>query len=289
MRQYFRQYFIFSENERRAVVGLAVLALVLFVLPYISKQFRQEERVFDSSLQATVNSFVEAYSQGNPSEKTSTLDSLFAFDPNQIGVAEWLKLGLSEKQATVIENYKAKGGKFYKAEDIRKIFVLSDEKKEQLLPYVRIGNSANHAQTTYSQEPKKQGRPKVDINTADSAQFEKLRGIGAKLSSRIVKYREWLGGFYNIDQLSEVYALPDSTFQKIKPDLTISQVPLRKLNINTADYETFRSHPYTRKIAGYIVKYRNNNGGFKTADQICRVPEMTDSICKKLMPYIVIE
>ncbi len=289
MRQYFRQYFIFSENERRAAIGLVALALVLLVLPYIAKYFHQEERVFDSSLQAKVNLFTEEYSQPKSFEKTSSFDSLFLFDPNKIGVAEWLKLGLSEKQATVIEKYKAKGGKFYKAEDIRKIFVLSDEKKEQLLPYVQIGNTANNAQTIVTQEPKKQGRLKVDINTADSVQFEKLRGIGAKLSSRIVKYREWLGGFYSIDQLSEVYALPDSTFQKIKPDLTISQIPLRKLNINTADYETFRSHPYTRKVAGYIVKYRNSNGGFKTTDQICRVPEMTDSICKKLMPYVVIE
>ncbi len=197
----------------------------------------------------------------------------------------------------MIEKYKAKGGTFYKAEDIRKIFVLSDEQKEKLLPFVRIDASRNAATKSFSnadfsnaQEPAlKHQRAKVDINTADSAQFEKLPFIGAKRAASIVKYRTWLGGFYSIEQVSEVYSIPDSVYQKIKSDLTISKIELRKLNINSADYETFRSHPYTRKIAGYIIKYRNANGSFKSADQICRVPEMTDSLCKKLVPYIVLE
>jgi len=296
MRQYFRQYFIFSENERRAVICLTLLAAALFVLPYIVKRFHKENIAIDNSLQGKVSAFSQEYMRATADKNTEkqTLP-LFVFDPNKIGVEEWRKLGLSEKQATVIENYKAKGGTFYKAEDIRKIFVLSDEKKEALLPYIRIENTGNKRENTSGKEvasviqQSKYQREKIDINTADSAQFEKLPFIGAKRASGIVKYRGWLGGFHSIEQLSEVYALPDSVYQKIKPRLTMSEIELRKLNINTADYNTFRGHPYTRRIAGYIIKYRDANGDFKTADQICRVPEMVDSICRKLLPYIVTE
>lgn len=295
MRQHFRQYFIFSDNERRAVICLAILAVTLFVLPYTVKLFHKENIALDNSLQEKVNAFSQEYIRATANKNTEkqTLP-LFVFDPNKIGVEEWIKLGLSEKQATVIENYKAKGGAFYKAEDIRKVFVLSDEKKNALLPYIRIENTGNKWENTSGKEiasvqSSKYHREKIDINTADSAQFEKLPFIGAKRASGIVKYRGWLGGFHSIEQLSEVYALPDSVYQKIKPKLTMSEIELRKLNINTADYDTFRGHPYTRRIAGYIIKYRDANGDFKTADQICRVPEMVDSICRKLLPYVVTE
>lgn len=49
----------------------------------------------------------------------------------------------------------------------------------------------------------------IDVNKADSAGFEKLYGIGPKLASRIVKYREWLGGFTHVEQVKEVYGIAE--------------------------------------------------------------------------------
>jgi len=220
---------------------------------------------------------------------------LFQFDPNIIDVAGWMRLGLTEKQATVIQNYKLKGGKFRKAEDIKKIFVLSDEKKEELLPYVQIGvaeapqtfkSDAKVIEAKYSEEKSKFY---IDINTADSAQFERLYGIGPKLASRIVQYREALGGFYAVSQVGEVYGLSDSTYQSIRQFLRISRVPIRKLPINSSDYNMLKKHPYTRALAYRIVKYRESNTSFKSLDHICRVPDMTEDICLKIKRYIVLE
>jgi competence ComEA-like helix-hairpin-helix protein len=220
---------------------------------------------------------------------------LFQFDPNIIDVAGWMRLGLTEKQATVIQNYKLKGGKFRKAEDIKKIFVLSDEKKEELLPYVQIGvaeapqtfkSDAKVIEAKYSEEKSKFY---IDINTADSAQFERLYGIGPKLASRIVQYREALGGFYAVSQVGEVYGLSDSTYQSIRQFLRISRVPIRKLPINSSDYNMLKKHPYTRALAYRIVKYRESNTSFKSLDHICRVPDMTEDICLKIQRYIVLE
>jgi competence protein ComEA len=239
----------------------------------------------------------EFYSKNAEPETAKKKYVLFSFDPNTINVDGWVKLGLSEKQATVIENYKSKGGKFRKPEDIRKIFVLSDEKKEELLPYVQIGES----DTKLSSVPKSQSKveersfdkepPKffVDINQADSAEFEKLYGIGPKLASRIVEYRQALGGFYAIAQISEVYGLSDSTYQSIRQNLRISRIPIRKLPINSSDYNALKKHPYTRALAYRILKYRDSNTAFKSLDHICRVPDMTEDICLKIKRYIVLE
>ena len=49
-----------------------------------------------------------------------------------------MKLGIKEKTATTIHKYILKGGKFYKAEDIKKIWGLSQADAERLIPYVSI-------------------------------------------------------------------------------------------------------------------------------------------------------
>ncbi len=301
-----RHFFIFTKVEKRAALILIGLSLFFLLLPYLLSSSSSKLLSISASEKAALNKMNEEYlasqveKKSNPffykntieRKQTRRPDSLFKFDPNTIDVDGWQKLGLSEKQATVIENYKAKGGKFRKPEDIRKIFVLSDEKKEELLPFVYIheefkggtysSNNDNYEKREYSGK----SNFKLDINKADSADFERLRGIGAKLSSRIVKYRGWLGGFYEVAQIKEVWGLPDSTFQKIKPQLYVSKPEVEKIAINTANYDDFRKHPYTRPLAKQIVKYRENNNAFTTVNDFCRVPDMSDSICKKLLPYL---
>jgi competence protein ComEA len=309
MAQELRQFFIFTKAEKRAAILLIAFSFVLLMLPYLLPSSSPKVASISATERATLLQMNHEYialqneKKSNPyfysnaieKKQSRKPDSLFKFDPNTIDVAGWQKLGLSEKQATVIENYKAKGGKFRKPEDIRKIFVMSDEKKEELLHYVFIsdefkGGSSNYNNDNYEKrEYSGKSNFKLDINKADSADFERLRGIGAKLSSRIVKYRGWLGGFYEVAQIKEVWGLPDSTFQKIKPQLYISKPELEKIAINSATYEDFRKHPYTRPLAKQILKYRDNNNPFVTINDFCRVPDMSDSICKKLLPYLDIE
>lgn len=235
------------------------------------------------------------------SVKESELEPmLFDFDPNKIGVEEWTKLGLSEKQATVIENYKAKGGKFRKPEDIQKIFVLNDEMKARLLPYVRIGDSTlsdakapiNYSELAKSIFAHKQSMQfdVIEINTADSAMFEHLRGIGPTLAKRIVAYRVALGGFVSVNQIKEVWGLSDSTFQFIKPHLIIEKTEIRQISLNTASYEILKNHPYIKGwLAKWILSYRKNNTSFKNVEQLKIVSSMTDSIYLKLKPYVKVQ
>jgi competence ComEA-like helix-hairpin-helix protein len=323
MRKQVRQYFIFSPGERRAVIALGTITIVLIILPFIysvlhkdekpkvDETFEKEIATFKTELEQKLDtsSYAERYSYTTPRYTTYEYNNkpkekeyhLFPFNPNTIGVDDWMALGLSEKQANVIEHYKAKGGKFRKPEDILKIFVLNDQKKQELLPYVRIETESNAIATnTETPAAPKEEFKKVfptfsykpffiDVNKADSAGFEKLYGIGPKLAARIVKYREWLGGFTHVEQVKEVYGIADSTFNKFRVNLVISKVALKKININTATYEEFKEHPYTRPFAGYIIKYRKSNSLFKSPEQIARVPNMTDSIYKKLLPYVVVE
>lgn len=127
----------------------------------------------------------------------------------------------------------------------------------------------------------------IRINSADSATWTSLPGIGPVLASRIIRFRNKLGGFYSISQIRETYGLPDSTFVKIQPYLQLDTVSLKNLDINQLDEKSLAQHPYIHyKMARLIVLYRNNNGPFRHAEELLEIPLVDDSIYRKLEPYI---
>ncbi len=100
---------------------------------------------------------------------------------------------------------------------------------------------------------------KININTASAEELKKLKGIGDKLSLRIVKYRDKLGGFYSVGQIKEVYGIKPETFQQIKPHIYCKGA-VKKININSASFKELVRHPYlTYKDVKAIFKFRDKN------------------------------
>lgn len=62
---------------------------------------------------------------------------------------------------------------------------------------------------------------RIELNSADTTELKKLRGIGSKLSQRIVKYRTKLGGFSSKEQLRSVYGLSEETYQQIETHIWV--------------------------------------------------------------------
>ena len=130
----------------------------------------------------------------------------------------------------------------------------------------------------------------LDINQADSSAWCRLPGIGIKLASRIIHFRDKLGGFYEVDQLRETFGLPDSTFQKIRPYLHAGSTDLQKINLNTAGQEILRAHPYIRwKLAKGIVQYREQHGGFKSVEELQQLAQIDLEKYKMLKHYMEVK
>ncbi|MFM1794515.1 MAG: hypothetical protein RL642_900 [Bacteroidota bacterium] len=133
-----------------------------------------------------------------------------------------------------------------------------------------------------------QQRPVIDVNEADSAAFERLPAIGEKLSSRIVRYRERLGGFVRLDQIKEVYGITDSVFQYLLPQLKITKgFQPKKIDINKADYSTLRRHPYTdNTFIKLVLAYRKAHGDFADRTAFENVEQLDQMVVNKLAPYL---
>ena len=172
---------------------------------------------------------------------------------------------------------------------MKKIWGLSPSKVNQLIPFVNI---MSLAKTEYEKKEsfhftQKNSNKIINVNTADSSLLECLPGIGPALAGRIIKYRNKLGGFYNREQLKEVWGLPDTVFQKISEKVVVSE-NVKKINVNTADFLILKSHPYIGyKLANSIINYRNQHGIFKTLDDIQKIVLIDEKIFNQLSHYLI--
>ena len=322
LKDFLSGYFNFSQKGRvGTIVLLTFITLTLltpFFIPYFISQKKIDHSQFEKEIKALKikqldstgrfkrNATTTGFDENNyqnyyqPSEKNhyskESKGELFYFDPNTLSTDGWKKLGIKEKTITTIQKYLSKGGKFYKPEDIGKIWGLHEDEIDRLVPFVRIEQKNNDKYV--SSENKDFNKPSekpdyskiiVDINIADTSALIALPGIGSKLANRIVGFRDKLGGFYKIEQLAETYALPDSTFQKIKDKLVIDNPSVKKLNINTATVDELKIHPYIRyNIANAIVQYRNQHGNFVAVSDLKKIMLITEDIYNKAEPYLSI-
>jgi competence protein ComEA len=132
--------------------------------------------------------------------------------------------------------------------------------------------------------------PLLNINLADSFAFKKLPGIGDKYSSRIVRYRNLLGGFYAKEQLLEVYGIDSALFHQISPYILLEDDTLRKINVNTCGVKDLAVHPYVSyKLANLIVKYRRHHGNYSSLEQLKSIPLVDEQLFRKIVFYFELD
>jgi len=116
-----------------------------------------------------------------------------------------------------------------------------------------------------------------------------IKGIGPVYSSRIIKYRDLLGGFIAKEQLKEVWGFSEETYQIALPQIVVSD-RVQKININKATAEVLKQHPYINwKIANAIEKYRKANGSYKSVADLNKLHLLDKATIEKISPYLTVE
>ncbi|MFI5185535.1 MAG: ComEA family DNA-binding protein [Chitinophagales bacterium] len=312
--QFVKDYFTFTRKERVGLLIVVTLIAGIWISPKIifpgkvnavradtgwiaaAKNLQHETGNSQNRSKENDEDFHEfVHAKSATGQVSYTKNELFYFDPNTLSLDGWKKLGIREKTIATIQKYLSKGGHFYKAEDLKKIYGIRDTEYARLESYIKIEMINNKPNNQSINEVKKDlspNKPKynpVDINTADTSAFIDLPGIGSKLASRIISFREKLGGFYAIDQVGETYGLPDSTFQKIKSYLRIETTSIKKINMNTATKDEMKSHPYIKwTLANAIVEYRDQHGNFSSLDDLKKISLITEDVFNKIKFYLTL-
>lgn len=209
----------------------------------------------------------------------------FAFDPNTISADSFTLLGFTKREAATLLKYRSyRPLTFRTPEDLLRVTAINPQRIGELLPLVEIELPEQQAMEDpelVTTEP-----VSIDINTATVAEWQKLPGIGPYRAQKIVDFRNKLGGFVSVEQVSTTYGLPDTSFQQVAHLLNVKP-PSPALYVNRMNAEELAIHPYLkRRTAEIIVRYRDNHGPFASAEELKKVRALTTESLERLLPYL---
>ncbi len=223
-----------------------------------------------------------------PVKKRKPKPEPFPFDPNHIAGIDWEKLGLREYQYHNILNYINAGGAYKVKGDLLKMYSISDIDYERLYDFILLPEK-----DTLKKEPFVkyiEEEVLVEINSADSADFIKLRGIGPSYAGRIIKYRSLLGGYFQKEQLLEVFGMDTTRYNGFIENVEINAGLVQKMDLNEVEFKVLLKHPY---VEYYIVKsifnFKDEHGRFNSVSELKDVPLIYDELYEKIKHYLIVK
>lgn len=305
-----RELFYFRKSDRRLFLTLLVAAAVALAVAWVA----------GSGADTSDGGPLDVWPAGNRQAASRTAGSdapalagapgttrraeLFEFDPNTADSTQLLRLGLSRWQVRAVYRYRAAGGVYSRPTDFARLYGLTVRQYREMEPYIRIAHDftpassiADAAQATAATAApagtaardtmrypvKLSAGQRIPLNTSDTTALRKVPGIGAYYARRIARYRERLGGFYSVGQLSEIEGLPVDVGEYF----TVDAAHVRRMNINKLSLEQLRRHPYINYYqARDIVDFRRLRGPISDLRQLRLLKSFGEADFERLAHYV---
>lgn len=294
-----KEFFYFPKSDRRAMIFLlAVVVLSAVVVGIMDKGGMSSQLARTDSLTADSSIRKAAVRRGVQYiyNVETVRRKLSAFDPNTADSTLLLSLGLQPWQVRSIYRYRAKGGIYRQPSDFARLYGLTVKQYKELLPYIHISDEYKPAAEVYGRtDAVRSGRDTlrypvklqpgqyVTLDDADTASLRKVLGIGRYYASRIVRYRNDLGGYVSVAQLSEIEGIPEAALSYFR----VTGGAVRKLNLNRLTLNELKHHPYINFYqARRIIDYRRLKGPLHSIDDLRLLKDFSQRDIERLRPYV---
>lgn len=250
-----------------------------------------------------------------PEKSTSTFETKYPenkiaytnFNPNDLPQQGWERIGFTPKQAEVIMKYKQiVGGKFTSKEQIKKCFVVSDDKYAEMSRYILLPEHSKDEQKQEKRQLSKSSINYVKFNPNNYTENDwKNIGFSSKQAESILKYKKILGGqFKSKEQLKKCYMISDEKYNEMQAyidlpesveykveEKSIAQVDIKgKFNPNNLNVEDWVKLGFTEKQANTILNFKRSLGGkFKDANTLKKSYAISEEKFKELEPHLIFE
>jgi competence protein ComEA len=299
----FKRFFQFTQSERK---GIFILISILFALICVlqfdflsnaNKTERLPNSISDTSVfaQKAASKWMHNTEQAIASSiKVNRKNEILFFDPNSANKETLIEIGIYPNLAERIIKYRAKGGQFKSAIDIKIIFGFTEKLYAKVSPKIKIdtalqaNNKFNPVLKVLPNAANPSIAPNYNINTMNFRNWMQLLN-DSQLVINILKYKVALGGYFDLQQLKEVNDLSDSTRQILILKCTVNEAEVfRKINLNLAEAYELKRHPYIKyKLAQLIIAYRQNRP-FQTVEDLKKLPLVDEVLFKKLKYYVFV-
>jgi DNA uptake protein ComE-like DNA-binding protein len=290
-----------TKNERTGILTLLIILVSLIILPWLyydskilmtNKNINAADTIHIQPINKPTHSSSESNSERLETNDANTIASgfnydLFDFDPNQLSKDEAKKLGINEKSFRALQNYLSTGARIYSGEQLKKIYGLDQSTFNRIEPYIKILPKKVDSSVRIIRN--KDARKMIDINSANTEDLISLPAIGEKLATRIIKYRNLLGGFTNKSQLKEIYGLQDSSIQKFQDLISLGSA-IRKINLNTVPCDSLKKHPYfANGKARVVCEYRQQHLKIQELNELYQIKALDSSWISRIRDYLVFD
>ncbi|WP_413532393.1 hypothetical protein [Empedobacter brevis] len=296
--------FYLNKSQRFGLYLLFILILLFEIFQHISVEKETYELTeADKALLKNYEATSKNYTFNSTSKK-QLKDSIKPFNPNDLSKEDWMNLGFSERQAEAILKYKGVvGGEFVSKMQIKKCYVIDEEKYKELAPFVLLSEESVSTFIDYSPQKKKIVYHNFNPNDLPQQGWEKL-GFSPKQSESIMKYKQILGGkFTSKEQLRKCFVIDDAKYAEMKAYILLPEKSKeddkneKKQRGKKIQYVTFNPNDYSesdwQKIgfssnqASSIMKYKNILGGqFRSKEHLKKCYMISDEKYAEMEPYI---
>ncbi|NNK09754.1 MAG: helix-hairpin-helix domain-containing protein [Flavobacteriaceae bacterium] len=279
-----KSHFRYSKQEKRGIFFLLFLIASLQSGFYFInlKSTREKEPYFtvDTLAQAFIDS-VKASPAKNDGFK------LRPFNPNFITDYRGYVLGITPEELDRLYDFRKTGQYIRTAEEFQAVTQITDELLTQVEPYFKFPSFRQNNKTQSGAADVSIPR---DLNSATAAELQKISGIGPVLSSRIIRFRDRLGGFMVTEQLLDVYGLDREVAEKAMKKFQVLNTPeIRKINLNKAHVNELTGLVYlNRAIARKIVAYREQLGRYDSIEQLTKIEDFPTERIQRIKLYLAL-
>ncbi len=288
----FKSHFKFTKQERSGIFFLLLLIVLIQVTYFAFRSFAENntfltEFTCDAVTQAQIDDLKSSVIQKDSIK-------IYPFNPNFISDYKGYTLGMSVDEIDRLHTFREKNNYINSAKDFQKITQVSDSLLKAITPFFKFPKWTKKTTPKVNTNVSK-SKPWIkkntiigDLNDVTARELKTIYGIGEKLSARIVKFRDRLGGFLVDDQLYDVYGLESEVIERILQRYKVQNSPqIEKININTASVEKLTKLIYLqRNVSINIIRYRDSQGSIKSFEELSKIENFPTEKIDRIALYL---
>ncbi len=279
-----KEWTSYSRVRRRGLTAFFLLIILLqfacFCLDFDKSEIPPDEHWL--ALQPKIDSLKLVLKQKIPKKN-------YPFNPNFISDHKGYMIGMTVAEIDRLHAFREQGKFVNSAQEFQQVTRVSDSLLKQISGQFKFPDWVTKKNERKKLDfPKKEVAAKTDINAATKDDLIKVYGIGPALSERILKFRESLGGFVSIDQLSDVWGLSPEVIEQLEKRYLVTVMPsVKKVDINGASIKELSAFPYFRyPISKEIVAFRSMNGPFKDVADLAKIKSLAPQKINIIAVYL---
>jgi len=278
-----KSHFKFSRKQRNGIFLLLILILIFQCVYFFGVPIAIGIPSEDISInQNEWESFQKEVDSLALVELEKRKPKIYPFNPNYITDYRGYALGMSSEAIDRLHQFRAQDKWVNSVKEFQNVTKVSDSLLNTMTPYFKFPEWVTKQKYKKgfngidTDKFEKSYDAKIDLNTASASELRRINGIGEKLSTRIIKFRNSFdGGFIADIQLQDVYGLKPEVLERLTNEFTVKTPrQIIKLNLNAATVEdlvTIQHIDY--ELAYEIVEQRILREGFASIEELTKVKD----------------